>query len=228
MNGKHVRPQNAQGLDRISGAVKNHVRGIEINAQVRAIRRFEEIEQDTGRLLASFEREGLLISRGMVAEPPDYFEHRLIIGIARLVRDKTNMTCDAFHAERGGEIARIQRPLHPRFPRRRRDKTDSPPYGFNIRVAFAFISAHHRDNVKLRPRERRAPVPHGRRAESVIAADAELAVMNSLGSEISQLVASRPEHYADFLFFQIRHITFSPLRLHASGRATPPPNPVSV
>jgi len=25
--------------------------------------------------------------------------------------------------------------------------------------------------------------------------------MNSLGSEISQLVASRPEHYANFLFF---------------------------
>ncbi len=68
MHRNHVRGERTQCFDRISAAVEDHVRRVEIDRQVRAVHVDEKVEQGLGRLLSGFERERLFIFRGVIAD----------------------------------------------------------------------------------------------------------------------------------------------------------------
>ena len=89
------RGEHAQRFDGVAGAVQDHVRGIEIDAQVRPVDILEKAEQHGRGLLAGFECEGLVVASSMVANAPDHVADRHVVLILPVFWNKADVRRDA-------------------------------------------------------------------------------------------------------------------------------------
>src|SRR5207245_9400208 len=151
--------------------------------------------------------------RRMIADSTHHVPHSDVIGIGRILRHEPDVRGYAGRADRGGEIAALQRALLAFRARRPRDEADRRLHRRDIGVALAVIRGEYRDQRELLGRQRGLPRLAGFRAQVHLAGDADLAAADAQSFHFAQRldgVAAAPEHHADFQVFQSLHSILSP------------------
>ena len=97
--------QQTQRGQRFAASIKNQIRGIEIDLQIRAVNILEEIEQHLRWLLSGFEGERLAVCGGLVAYAPHHPAYRDVVGVIAIVRHESDVACYTAHAKRCGKAA---------------------------------------------------------------------------------------------------------------------------
>src|SRR5882724_8120577 len=155
----------------------------------------------------------------MIANPPDHRTDRHVIGIRFVFGNETDVTGNSRNAEDRGKIAHLDGSGFPQGARRRRNKSDRPLYGRDVRVIFAVVGRRYR--VQRKRRRCRFPLSDKFRRDRDIAADSELPATDSEALHLVERIATRPQNHSDFAIANCRarthlHETFSPFKFLAS------------
>src|SRR5207245_5743626 len=87
-------PEEAKRFDRLTGAVQQHVRRIEVDAQVVAADVLDEAEESGRGLLARFKREPLPVAGAVVAETLHHADDGAVLGLRVVLRHEAAMPGD--------------------------------------------------------------------------------------------------------------------------------------
>src|SRR3954447_13293925 len=116
--------EQTQRLDRITRPVENHVRRVEVDAEISAVDILEELEQGFGRLLAGLERERLSMARRVVADSSHQVAHRNVFRMRWIFRNEADMAAYAADSNRSSEITHCDSPLFAFVPGGLRNEAD--------------------------------------------------------------------------------------------------------
>ena len=94
-----ILPNLAQGGQRFSGSVQDHVGRIKVDEQVVSLDITDELQQGVGRLLSRLQMQGLAISSTMVTQVTGDFQDFGIERIVSVVRDEAEVQSDDFATE---------------------------------------------------------------------------------------------------------------------------------
>ena len=87
--------------------------GSKLMARFGPLHVLDEVRQDLGGLLSGFEREGLSVLGGMIADAAHRLANGDVIRVAGGVRNEADVAGDAADPEFAGEVARRERPADP-------------------------------------------------------------------------------------------------------------------
>ena len=112
---------------------------------------FRNASKHRGGFLAGFEREGLAMGGGMVADAAHHIANGA--GNRDLGRfgNKTNVGGDTRRTDNGGEIAYGEGSAFAFFARGRRHEADGALHGWDIGVALAVVGGENGENAEMQP-----------------------------------------------------------------------------
>ena len=207
--------ERAQGLHRLAGPVQDHIRGIEIDPQVRSVHRVQELQQRRRRLLSGFQREGLAVAGAMVADAAHEFEDGPVLGIARIFGQAADVRCHAGNAERASEIRHRVGPLLALAACRRGHVAHGLRANRDARVALALEALESCDDLKLGTVQRGPPTLGCAGSQVRRAMHAQLSAAHAecgyglddlVGGGVDAEHAAGPEHQADLQWFHISRL----------------------